>query len=132
MTGIDAVRNTTSEFVAPSAHLVSGHFYALADAGNPPDTRIRTAHFPTPETTTTTHYFIHHARNFAVQDDAVTHFMHEQLTAAFLEDIEGLAALEELVSVTAPEDQFEISFAADRAAVAMRRWLQKTATSTAP
>ena len=129
LTDVDAVRKTTSEFVAPSTHLVTGHFYALADDASPPDTRIITAHLPTPETTTTTHYFIHHGRNFAIEDDSVTDFMQEQLTAAFTEDIEGLTELEKLVSATPEDDLFEISLASDRAGVAMRRWLLKAATA---
>ena len=127
LTGVDAVRQTTSEFVSPSTHLVHGHFYALADEGSPPDTRIITAHLPTPETATTTHYFIHHGRNFAIEDDSVTGFMQENLTAAFTEDIEGLTELEKLVAATPPEDMYEISLASDRAGVAMRRWIHKTA-----
>lgn len=64
-----------SEQYQPASH-VSLH-------ENPPDTRIMTAHLPTPETATTTHYFIHYARNFAAGDAAVAHFLHEHLTAAF-------------------------------------------------
>jgi vanillate O-demethylase monooxygenase subunit len=128
LTGVDAVRQTTSEFVAPSTHLVHGHFHALADEGDPLDTRIITAHLPTPETATSTHYFIHHGRNFAIEDDAVTDFMQQQLTAAFTEDVEGLTELEKLVGATPREDRFEISLASDRAGVAMRRWLLKAAT----
>lgn len=129
LTGVDAVRRTTSQFFAPSTHVVHGHFYAVADQRSPPDTRIITAHFPTPETATTTHYFIHHARNFAIEDHAVTTFMLEQLSAAFLEDIEGLTEMEKLVAATPREDQYEISLASDRAGVAMRRWLHKAATT---
>lgn len=123
LTGIDAVRRTTSEFIAPSTHLVTGHFHACSDSTSPPDTRIQTAHLPTPETMTTTHYFIHHGRNFAVEDDGVTAFMQEQLSAAFLENVTGLAEVERMVGATAADDMYEISFASDRAGVAMRRWL---------
>lgn len=125
LVGIDAVRRTTSAFLSPSTHLVTGHFFALADADNPPDTRIRTAHLATPETTTTTHYFIHHGRNFAIEDDSVTAFMDEQLSAAFLEDVHGLAEVERMVAATPAEDMYEISLASDRPGVAMRRWLQR-------
>jgi vanillate O-demethylase monooxygenase subunit len=127
LVGVDAVRVTTSAFLAPSAHLVTGHFYALEDAPSPPDTRIHTAHLPTPETATSTHYFIHHTRNFAVGDDRVTDFMHRHLTTAFEEDVEALTALEQLAAATPEEDRFEISLSSDRAGVAMRRWLFKAA-----
>jgi len=36
-----------------------------------------------PESATSTHYFIQHARNFAPDDGAITQFMHEQLRRAF-------------------------------------------------
>lgn len=125
--GQDAARITTSEFVAPSAHIVTGHFYGLADAASPPDTRIKTAHLVTPETPTTTHYFIHHGRNFAIDDPGVTDFMQQQLTIAFTEDVVGLTALEKMVAETPEDDLYEISLAFDRAGLAMRRWLLKLA-----
>lgn len=121
----DAARVVRSEFVGPSAHVVHGHFYGLDQAADPPDTRIRTAHLPTPETATTTHYFIHHGRNFAVEDPAVTGFMQEQLTIAFSEDVEGLTEVERAWAATPEEDRYEISLPFDRAGVAMRRWLYK-------
>ncbi|CCW19227.1 transposase Tn5 [Sphingobium indicum BiD32] len=105
--------------------LVTGHFFALTDWDSPPDTRIRTAHLPTPETAISTHYFIHHARNFATQDEQVARLMHQQLSAAFTEDVEALTAIETLVSATAPDDIYEISLASDRAGIAMRRSLWK-------
>lgn len=125
--GKDAARVIESEFVAPSAHVVHGHFYDLDQASAPPDTRIRTAHLPTPETSTTTHYFIHHGRNFAVDDPSVTQFMQEHLTVAFTEDVVGLAEVERAWAATPQADRYEISLPFDRAGVAMRRWLMKAA-----
>lgn len=125
----DAVRAIRSEFVGPSAHVVHGHFHAVDQANDPPDTRIRTAHLPTPETATSTHYFIHHGRNFAVEDPSVTQFMQDHLTVAFSEDVDGLTEVERAWSATPEEDRYEISLAFDRAGVAMRRWLLKAAQS---
>jgi vanillate O-demethylase monooxygenase subunit len=123
--GADAVRQTTSEFVSPAAHVVTGHFYALADDAAPPDTMIRTAHLPTPETANSCHYFIHHGRNFCVDDPRVTDHMQEQLAVAFTEDVVGLTAIEALFAATPEAQRVEISFASDRAGLAMRRWLLK-------
>lgn len=125
--GQDAARVTTSEFLSPAAHVVTGHFFSMADEASPPDTRIKTAHLPTPETETSTHYFIHHGRNFATDDPGVTDYMQQQLTMAFTEDVVGLSHVEAMVAATAEDEQFEISLSSDRAGVAMRRWLLKAA-----
>jgi vanillate O-demethylase monooxygenase subunit len=54
--------------------------------------------------------------------------MHQQLMAAFHEDIVGLEAMEELLSNMSPEDEFfEISVKSDIASVAMRRYLKRRA-----
>lgn len=128
LVGVDAARITRSTFVGPSAHTVNGIFYALHEPEDArPDTQIITAHLPTPETATTTHYFIHHGRNFAIDDPAVTDFMQDQLAIAFTEDVVGLAAVEGLVRSTQVDDMYEISLASDRAGLAMRRWLYKMA-----
>jgi vanillate O-demethylase monooxygenase subunit len=129
--GRDAARIARSEFLAPSLHAVTVRFYdcALAEADRP-DMRITTAHIVTPETATTTHYFIHHARNFAVSEKDITSFMHEQLASAFREDVATLEAVEGMVAKTAAEDYYEVSIATDRAALAMRRWLRKAAGDT--
>lgn len=127
--GRDAARITTSDFVSPGLHIVHAQFYDIAlNESERPDTRIKTAHIPTPETATSTHYFIVHGRNFALEDDEVTSFMHEQLMAAFHEDVEGLEAMEELLANRDPEDDyFEISVKSDIASVAMRRYLKRRA-----
>ena len=128
LTGKAAARITRSEFLAPSTHVVSAQFYGLdVPEADRPETWIRTAHLPTPETETTCHYFIHHARNFAVDDDSVTDFMQDQLTVAFTEDVVGLSEVEKMVAATPEEDRYEISLSSDRPGVAMRRWLFKAA-----
>ena len=130
--GRDAARISTSDFLSPAAHVVTARFHPL---DVPPeqrlDTRIMTAHLATPETPTTTHYFIHHGRNFAQDDPTVTGFMQHHLTIAFTEDVDGLTAVEQMVDATPPDDYFEISLASDRPGVAMRRWLLKTAQAEA-
>src|SRR6185503_8422744 len=83
-----------------------------------------TAHIATPETLTSTHYFIVHGRDFAREEPAVTQFMHEQLFKAFAEDVAGLTAIEQTLAEAA-DDAYEISIASDRAAVAMRRYLKR-------
>lgn len=119
-----AARIVRSEFRSLGLHEVSVTFY---DCHLPeterPQFRIRTAHMPTPETATSTHYFIVHGRDFALEDTATTRFMHDQLFMAFQEDVDGLALQELALANTPAEDLYEFSVAADAPAVAMRRYV---------
>jgi vanillate O-demethylase monooxygenase subunit len=119
-----AARIVRSEFRSLGLHEVSVLFY---DCHLPetqrPQFRIRTAHMPTPETATRTHYFIVHGRDFALDDPGTTRFMHDQLFVAFQEDVDGLALQELALASTPAEDLYEFSVAADAPAVAMRRYV---------
>lgn len=124
-----AARIVRSQFRSPAMHEVSVSFYdcTFPEAGR--DTfRIRTAHLPTPETATSTHYFVVHGRDFAQNDKAMTQFMHAQLFVVFNEDVTGLALQEEVLARTPANDLYEFSVAADGPSVAMRRYLLERAT----
>ncbi len=126
--GVDAARIASSTFISPALHEVHVSFHACdRPAAEQPQRGIRTAHIVTPETPTSTHYFIHHGRNFALDDSDITAFMHGQLLAAFQEDIDGLEAIERNLANYAPGSAHEISFHADRPSLAMRRWLRQRA-----
>ena len=126
--GPTSARITTSDFVSPALHIVHAQFYDTELAEDQrPDQGIKTAHIPTPATETETHYFVVHGRNFALGEDEVTDFMHEQLMAAFNEDVVGLQAQGELILAEAGEEYFEISLKSDSASVAMRRYLKRRA-----
>ena len=119
-----AARIVRSEFRSLGLHEVSVTFYDCNVPENArPEFRIRTAHMPTPETATSTHYFIVHGRDFALSDPATTRFMHDQLFVAFQEDVDGLALQEQALASTPPEDLYEFSVAADAPSVAMRRYV---------
>jgi vanillate O-demethylase monooxygenase subunit len=125
ISGNTAARIVSSEFVSPALHVVTVRFHDTAlPAGGRPRFEVRTAHIPTPETLTSTHYFIVHGRDFARADPSVTQFMHEQLFKAFAEDVAGLTAVEQNLA-EAGDEPFEMSLASDRAAVAMRRYLKR-------
>ena len=131
--GRDAARIASSTFISPALHEVHVSFHACdRPAAEQPSRAIRTAHIVTPESATSTHYFIHHGRNFALEDGEITAFMHEQLLAAFQEDIDGLEAIERNLAHYAPGSAAEISFHADKPSLAMRRWLKRRAEAAAP
>ena len=122
-----AARIATSEFLSPAFHQVGVTFYdtALPEAARV-TSRVRTAHLVTPETQGSTHYFLVHGRDFAQQDPALGAYMHEQLFAAFQEDVDGLSLLEEVLEETGG-DAYEISVQSDAPAIAMRRYLKDRA-----
>lgn len=131
-TGLDgcatAARIVKSEFKSPAFHQVSVRFY---DSALPESERkvsqIRTAHILTPQTNSSCHYFIVHGRDFGQEDERITQFMHENLFKAFNEDVEGMAALEEVWRTTDPEEMYEFSVGSDGPSVAMRRYLKQRA-----
>lgn len=127
-----AARIVRSEFRSPGMHEVSVSFHDCTLPQERRETfRIRTAHLPTPETATSTHYFVVHGRDFAQQDKAMTQFMHEQLFVVFNEDVAGLSLQEQVLARTPAEDLYEFSVAADGPSVAMRRYLLSRAKSGA-
>jgi phenylpropionate dioxygenase-like ring-hydroxylating dioxygenase large terminal subunit len=129
--GVDAARIVRSEFHGPSLHVVQVAFYGLnTPEAERPNYMIRTAHLVTPETSTATHYFLNHARNFALDMPGITEFMHENLFKVFEEDRDGLEAIETMIASCGGEVA-EISFAADRANLAMRRYLKRRAEAEA-
>lgn len=126
--GVDAVRSVQSEFQGPSLHLVTARFRAYHSEAEHEDV-ARTAHLITPESATATHYFLCHGRNFALDDSGVTATMHEELFAAFHEDVVGLELVEQQVARTSEADFYQIAIPSDRAGLAMRRWLLHRAGS---
>jgi vanillate O-demethylase monooxygenase subunit len=123
-----AARIVKSEFKSPAFHQVNDSYYdnKLPEAQRKVS-RIKTAHILTPQTHSSCHYFIVHGRDFGLEDDSITQFMHENLFEAFNEDVEGMAALEQVWQTTSPDDMYEISVGADGPSVAMRRYIKQRA-----
>jgi vanillate O-demethylase monooxygenase subunit len=127
-----AARIVKSEFKSPAFHQVNVSFYdnKLAEKDRNVS-RIKTAHILTPQTHSSCHYFIVHGRDFGLEDDSITQFMHENLFKAFNEDVTGMAALEEVWRTTAPDEMYEISVGSDGPSVAMRRYIKRRADAEA-
>ena len=130
----NAARITRSEFRSPGLHVVTTTLYdSTLHAGERPEFTISTAHIPTPESAGSTHYFIVNGRSFALDQDWITDFMHDQLFMAFNEDVTGLALVQQtLEHEDARDDFFEISLAADRPSIEMRQYLKRRAASGSP
>ena len=114
-----AVPGATSQSLGLPDNAAKGGVWIM-DAGT------STAHLMTPETLTTTHYFIDHAWNWGHGDSELREVMHQGLFAAFVEDVKGLTLVEATLAARDGDPEFfEISVGADAAAVAMRRHIFK-------
>lgn len=69
-------------------------------------------HTITPETDTSCHYFWHHARDYKLDDDALTGFLANAAATAFGEDV-GIISAQQHSLDTAPEDWTPIDINAD-------------------
>ncbi len=120
-----AARVSRTDYISPAMEqLTAIYFDGALPEGQRPEYEMRTAHLMTPESLTTTHYFIDHAWNWGGGDAGLRQAMHEGLFAAFVEDVKGLSLVEERLAAQDGDPAFfEISVAADGAALAMRRHL---------
>ena len=78
----------------------------------------------TPETSSTTHYFIALARDFAQADEAASDFMAHGFFAAFKEDVDALAIVSEQIAHFG-QDAYELSVQSDELGVLLRRYLKR-------
>ncbi len=101
---------------------------AVAGTGAPDGDRgrgitNRTTHFMTPATATTTHYFWLFARNYGLDDAALSARVHAAITETFHEDVEVVELQQR--SITADPAGTEIDVNADRPTVQARRLLER-------
>lgn len=130
-TGLEGVatasRIVRNEFLTPALYEVTTLLYdSQLPEGQRPEFRIKVAHLPTPETQTTTHYFIVLGRDFAQDDASATQFMTTNFFKAFDEDVVGLALLEDVLA-NVDDNNYEISVASDALGMSMRRYLKDRA-----
>jgi vanillate O-demethylase monooxygenase subunit len=93
------------------------------DAGRDANVRVYSAHFMTPETEESTHYFWFILRNFGVGDAAVNEDMREQVIMTFNEDKVILEAIQE--SERAPFVTERVKIAIDAGSVRLRRVVER-------
>ena len=93
------------------------------EAGRDAALRLYSAHFMTPETATTTHYFWFVLRNFAVGDVGVSADLAEQVTMTFMEDKAILEAIQE--AEAEPFVTSRVKLAVDAGSVRLRRTVDR-------
>ena len=85
---------------------------------------IWSTHLLTPETETTSHYHWGYARDFRLQDEALTQTLFEGSRDTFYEDVEMIDAQQERLGATTAFDG-SIDINADRAQLQARRFLEE-------
>jgi vanillate O-demethylase monooxygenase subunit len=125
--GQKSMRSSGAQFVAPGLHVNTGILrnLSLPPERQEPGPTIRVAQLITPEDQHTVHYYFAACRNFARHDPEIDAFMLKAQTAAFSEDLFAIERIAALQAGEAGEDFYEVDVAADRAGVAMRRYLKK-------
>jgi vanillate O-demethylase monooxygenase subunit len=93
------------------------------DEGRDQAVRVYSAHFMTPETEESTHYFWFILRNFGVGDEAVNEDMREQVIMTFNEDKAILEAIQE--SERAPFITERVKISIDAGTMRLRRVVER-------
>ncbi len=83
----------------------------------------RTTHFMTPATANSTHYFWLFARNYGLDDAALSKRVHAAITETFHEDVEIVEAQQRSIATDRDGTQFDVN--ADRPTVQARRLLER-------
>lgn len=98
--------------------------------GEPIDYRFTITHIYTPETQGTIHYWWFNSRDFYLDDVGIDRYMTESSSKAYLEDVEALGWIQEVVEKeTGPFEEY--SFGPDRPGIAMRKILLRLASEEA-
>lgn len=114
-------RGQNAEFWAPGLCLTLASATPLA--GNLPVFRWTVIHCVTPETATSTHYFWAVARNYMLDDPAVSETWRHGADSVFDQDVDALNAQERRIAAL-PPDRVELSIPGDAAALASRKLLR--------
>ncbi len=131
--GQKALRSSGAQYVSPGLHVNTGFLknLTLPVEQQQPQPTIKVAQLITPETQHATHYYFAACRNFARKDPDIDAFMLKAQTMAFSEDLFAMEQIARMQALESREDYYEIDVAADRAGVAMRRYLKKLADAEA-
>lgn len=124
--GMQVLRSSGSQFVAPGLHVNTGILenQELAQAAEQPTPTIKVAQVITPQSLQQTHYWFIGCRNFVRNRPDIDEFMKKAQIAAFSEDQFALEAIAHLQQVDTANDFTEQHIPTDSAGLAMRRLLR--------
>ncbi len=124
-------RLSEARFASPAIHTA---FAQIVDhnpePGRPSVYRFNITHLMTPETNGTIHYWWFNSRNFKLKDEAADKFLYDASTQAYLEDVDALEWILEVVTKD-EQPQFDLNFAPDKPGLLMRRVLYNRAAAEA-
>ena len=124
-------RLSEARFVSPAMHVAFARIVDhQPDAGAPTQYRFNITHIITPETNNTIHYWWFNSRDFKHVDVEVDAFMIKASEQAYLEDVDALEWISEVVQKDA-DTQFDLNFAPDKPGLLMRRNLHRLAAAEA-
>ena len=137
-TGIEGriVRWQDIEYFPPCLYLLHSRVAPVGvypkDDGTDTDAfHVEVVYAITPETENTTHDFWAVARDFALDDQGVSDFLHDNNRTVVLQDVVALDKLEQVIA-TEPESYQELSINIDTGGLAARRILKRMAEAGAP
>lgn len=131
LTGKPVDRLSDARFVSPALHTAYARIVDKADpSGSPRTYRFNITHLFTPETHHSIHYWWFNSRNFKLDDAAVDDFLHEASSKAYLEDVDALEWIMDVVR-NDTQPQFDLNFAPDKPGLMMRQVLYRLAAAEA-
>jgi vanillate O-demethylase monooxygenase subunit len=124
-------RYSEARFASPAMHVAFARIVdPNPDPGRLGQFRFNITHLVTPETNDSIHYWWFNSRDFKLKDAEVDKFMYEASTQAYLEDVDALEAILQVVK-NDEEPQFDLNFAPDKPGLLMRRGLYNRAAAEA-
>ena len=127
MEGQPVNRYSEARFASPAMHVAFARLSDIEREGVAQrEWRFNITHLITPETNNSIHYWWFCSRNMRLDDAAMDDFMSMASRQAYLEDVEALEWISEIVQRDA-EPQFDLSFAPDKPGLMMRRRLRHLA-----
>ncbi|REH47185.1 vanillate O-demethylase monooxygenase subunit [Kutzneria buriramensis] len=119
-------RESVAEYTAPGFHI--SHVLAKpagAASDDPRACRHKAVHCVTPETETSAHYFWLIARDYHVDDEAVSQIWQEGTPGVLMQDVDAVEAIERVIAPYEPDYPFEINLRADNGALRARRIIER-------
>jgi len=124
-------RMSDARFASPALHTAFAQIIDHEpDEGKPSIYRFNITHLITPESNGRIHYWWFNSRNFELQNAEIDKFMYEASTKAYLEDVDALEAILQVVQNDV-EPQFDLNFAPDKPGLMMRKILYQLAAAEA-
>lgn len=128
LVGRQVDRFSDSKFPSPALHVAHAKIVNLAPRdGEKAEYLVNIAHFFTPETQGSIHYWWFNSRDFGQDDEQASQYLTDASNQAYQEDVDALTWIQaEVEKESGPLE--ELSFGPDRPGIAMRKILLRLAS----